>query len=147
MMVEMGVEEAARLAHAHEFISEMEEGYDTLLGERGVNLSGGQRQRVAIARAIYKNPPILILDEATSALDSVSETLVQDALNILMKEKTTIVVAHRLSTIRNADRILVMDNGRIISQGTHKDLMGESDVYQELYKSFASSHDDAATSS
>ncbi|MDA3972307.1 MAG: ABC transporter transmembrane domain-containing protein [Desulfobulbaceae bacterium] len=142
-----GVEEAARLAHAHEFISVMEDGYDTLLGERGVNLSGGQRQRVAIARAIYKNPPILILDEATSALDSVSETLVQDALDILMKEKTTIVVAHRLSTIINADRILVMDNGRIINQGTHSELMGESDVYQELYQSFASSHTNGSSPS
>ncbi len=132
------IESAARLAHAHHFISEMEEGYDTMLGDRGINLSGGQRQRIAIARAFLKNPPILILDEATSALDSVSETLVQEALETLMSEKTTIVVAHRLSTIRNANRILVMEHGKIINQGTHEQLIKESPVYQELYQTFAS---------
>lgn len=129
---------AAKLAYAHDFIKEFPEAYDTQLGERGVNLSGGQRQRIAIARAILKNPPILILDEATSALDSVSEALVQQALDKLMQEKTTIVVAHRLSTIRNADRILVMEHGRIVTQGSHDDLMQSSQEYQELYQSFAS---------
>jgi ATP-binding cassette, subfamily B, bacterial MsbA len=129
---------AAKLAYAHDFIKEFPEDYDTQLGERGVNLSGGQRQRIAIARAILKNPPILILDEATSALDSVSEALVQRALDKLMQEKTTIVVAHRLSTIRNADRILVMEHGRIVTQGSHDDLMKGSREYQELYQSFAS---------
>ncbi len=129
--------QAAKMAYAHDFISEFENGYDTMLGDRGLNLSGGQRQRIAIARAILKNPPVLILDEATSALDSVSETEVQKAFDILMKEKTTIVVAHRLSTVKHADRIVVMDNGRIISQGTHAELLDKSDMYQELYQSFA----------
>ncbi|MEA3546800.1 MAG: ABC transporter transmembrane domain-containing protein [Thermodesulfobacteriota bacterium] len=130
------IEDAARLAFAHDFILELPDGYNTLLGERGLNLSGGQRQRIAIARAILKNPPILILDEATSALDSVSEGLVQQALDRLMKERTTIVVAHRLSTIRNADRILVMEYGRIIAQGRHDDLLKTSAVYQELNLSY-----------
>lgn len=126
---------AARLAFADDFIKELPEGYETLLGERGLNLSGGQRQRIAIARAILKNPPILILDEATSALDTVSEGLVQKALERLMKERTTIVVAHRLSTIRNADRILVMDRGQIVSQGNHEELLQKSPEYQKLYLS------------
>ena len=130
------IEDAARLAFAHDFILELPDGYNTLLGERGLNLSGGQRQRIAIARAILNNPPILILDEATSALDSVSEGLVQQALDRLMKERTTIVVAHRLSTIRNADRILVMEYGRIIAQGSHDDLLKTSAVYQELNFSY-----------
>lgn len=130
------IEKAARLAYAHDFIVELEDGYDTLLGERGLNLSGGQRQRLAIARAILKNPPILILDEATSALDAVSEQLVQKALDQLMQDRTTIVVAHRLSTIRNADRIVVMEFGQIISQGSHEELMAKSTVYQDLYLSY-----------
>ena len=130
------IEDAARLAFAHDFILGLPDGYNTLLGERGLNLSGGQRQRIAIARAILKNPPILILDEATSALDSVSEGLVQQALDRLMKERTTIVVAHRLSTIRNADRILVMEYGRIIAQGSHDDLLKTSAAYQELNLSY-----------
>lgn len=133
------IEKASRLAYAHDFITEFPDGYETLLGERGQNLSGGQRQRIAIARAILKNPPILILDEATSALDAVSERLVQKALEHLMEERTTIVVAHRLSTIRNADRILVMEHGRIISQGVHNELLESSSVYQELYLSYQKS--------
>ena len=130
------IEKAARLAFAHDFILELPHGYDTILDERGLNLSGGQRQRIAIARAILKNPPILILDEATSALDSVSEAFVQQALEQLMTERTTIVVAHRLSTVHNADRILVMDYGKIIAQGSHKDLVETSETYQKLNLSY-----------
>ena len=115
--------EAARVANAHEFISEMEAGYDTPVGDRGCRLSGGQRQRISIARAILKNPPILILDEATSALDSQSEALVQQALERLMQRRTTLVIAHRLSTIRNADLICVLHQGRIVERGTHASLM------------------------
>ena len=115
--------EAARVANAHEFISEMEAGYDTPVGDRGCRLSGGQRQRISIARAILKNPPILILDEATSALDSQSEALVQQALERLMQKRTTLVIAHRLSTIRNADLICVLHQGRIVERGTHASLM------------------------
>lgn len=129
------IKKAAELAFAHDFITQLPEGYDTMLGERGMNLSGGQRQRIAIARAILKNPPLLILDEATSALDAVSEKLVQQALEKLMTERTTIVVAHRLSTIQNADSIIVMEHGRIISQGSHQELMAKSSTYQELYLS------------
>lgn len=133
------IERAARSAYAHDFILELPDGYDTLLGERGLNLSGGQRQRIAIARAILKNPPILILDEATSALDAVSEGLVQKALEELMQERTTIVVAHRLSTIQKADNIIVMDHGQILSQGNHEELLQYSDAYQKLYKSYSQS--------
>ena len=121
------VEQAARAANAHDFISEMTNGYETLVGERGVKLSGGQRQRVAIARAILKDPRILILDEATSSLDTESERLVQEALERLMTSRTTFVIAHRLSTIVNADWIVVLDAGRIIEQGTHHDLLAQSD--------------------
>lgn len=129
---------AARLAFADEFIRELGDGYQTVIGERGLKLSGGQRQRIAIARAILKNPPILILDEATSSLDSVSEALVQKALETLMKERTTIVIAHRLSTIRNADRIVVLERGRIADTGNHEELMARSDTYMRLYNAFAS---------
>ena len=127
------IQEAAKKAFAHEFIIELPHGYDTILGERGYNLSGGQRQRIAIARAILKDPPILILDEATSALDTVSEALVQKAIYRLMKNRTTIVVAHRLSTIKNADRIVVLDQGKIVSIGSHEELLSSCSVYQNLY--------------
>ncbi|TKY70037.1 ABC transporter B family member 10 [Spatholobus suberectus] len=115
--------EAAKLANAHSFISALPEGYSTKVGERGVQLSGGQRQRVAIARAVLKNPEILLLDEATSALDVESERVVQQALDRLMQNRTTVIVAHRLSTIRNADQISVLQDGKIIEQGTHPSLI------------------------
>ncbi|HXF92064.1 MAG TPA: ABC transporter ATP-binding protein [Nitrospiraceae bacterium] len=124
---------ASRAAHAHEFISTLPDGYRTVVGEKGVNLSGGQRQRVAIARAILKNPRILLLDEATSSLDSESERLVQDALERLMAGRTTFVVAHRLTTIQQADRILVLNKGRIIEEGTHASLMERRGFYHYLY--------------
>lgn len=127
--------EAARSAYAHDFIQEMPNGYDSIIGERGVMLSGGQKQRIAIARAILKNPPILILDEATSSLDTASELIVQKALNNLMKGRTTFVIAHRLSTIMNADRIVVLDRTRIIESGTHEELLKREGVYKTLYMS------------
>ena len=126
------VEQAARIANAHEFIAAMPEGYETVVGDRGSRLSGGQRQRLSIARAILKNPPILILDEATSALDSESERLVQEALEHLMKDRTTLVVAHRLSTIRHADLICVMHEGRIVERGTHDELYALGGHYTKL---------------
>ena len=127
------VEEAARIANAHDFIMESENGYETNIGDRGCKLSGGQRQRLSIARAILKNPPILILDEATSALDSESEKLVQEALDRLMKDRTTLVIAHRLSTVRNSDAIMVLDHGRIIERGTHEQLLEQKGTYYQLY--------------
>jgi ATP-binding cassette subfamily B protein len=130
---EQTVIEVAKMANADEFISTLPEGYDTLVGERGVKLSGGQRQRVAIARAMIKNAPILLLDEATSALDSDSEALIQDALWKLMEKRTAIVIAHRLSTIQRMDRILVMENGHIVEQGSHKELLSNKGVYAELW--------------
>ena len=128
---------AARMANVEEFVQELPDGYDTIIGENGASLSGGQKQRLAIARAVLKNPSILILDEATSALDTVSEYLVQDALDKLMHGKTTIIIAHRLSTIKNADVIVVLDHGRIVQKGKHDELMAEKGIYSELYQTQA----------
>ena len=127
--------EASRKAHAHEFIEKLTHGYNSLVGERGVKLSGGQRQRIAIARAFLKNAPILILDEATSQLDSITENLIQDSLEHLMRNKTTIVIAHRLSTLKNMDRILVFDAGKIIEDGSHQDLLDLNGTYKKLWDS------------
>jgi ATP-binding cassette subfamily B protein len=126
------VEAAARAAHAHDFIMHLPAGYETIVRERGTRLSGGQRQRIAIARALLKNPPILILDEATSALDSESERLIQQALRTLLCGRTAFVIAHRLSTVRDADRIVVMKDGEIAEVGSHSDLMGRGGYYASL---------------
>ncbi|MEO5617915.1 MAG: ABC transporter ATP-binding protein, partial [Candidatus Eisenbacteria bacterium] len=128
------IEAAARSAHAHAFIARMPRGYDTVIGERGARLSGGERQRLAIARAVLRNPAILLLDEATSALDNESERLVQDALERLMKDRTVLVIAHRLTTVQHADRIVVLDGGRIAAVGTHAELVGVEGVYRRLYE-------------
>ena len=126
------LEEAARQANCHDFITAFPDGYDTVVGERGMQLSGGQRQRVAIARALLKNAPVLILDEATSHLDAVSESQLRQALENLMQGRTTLVIAHRLSTIRNADRIVVLDGGEAVEQGSHQELLEHNGLYAQL---------------
>ena len=127
------VASAARAANAAEFIAQLPQGYDTLLGERGTRLSGGQRQRIAIARALLRDPPILLLDEATSALDTESERLVQNAIERLMQDRTVLVVAHRLATVLDADEILVLDGGRLVERGSHAALVAENGLYRRLY--------------
>jgi ATP-binding cassette subfamily B protein len=130
---EAEVLDAARAAHADAFIAQLPDGYLTLVGERGLRLSGGQRQRVAIARAFLKDPPILIFDEATAALDSESENLIHDALHRLMDGRTTLIIAHRLSTVMNADRIVVIEQGTICEVGRHAELLARRGVYSQLY--------------
>ncbi len=125
---------AAQKAHVHEFVSQMSDGYDTMVGEQGVLLSGGQKQRIAIARAILKNAPILLLDEATSALDSKSEKAVQGALDELMVGRTTIIISHRLATVVNADHIYMMADGKITAEGTHQELQSDNAAYQDLHQ-------------
>jgi len=127
------VERAARVANAHDFIARLPHGYDTVIGDRGVQLSGGQRQRLAIARALLRDPPILIFDEATSALDTESERLVQEAIDRLLQGRTTFVIAHRLSTIQHADKILVIEDGHLRERGTHRQLLENGGVYKRLY--------------
>ncbi|TRZ63929.1 ABC transporter ATP-binding protein [bacterium] len=131
---EQELSNAAKFANAHDFIMDTEKGYETITGERGLRLSGGQKQRIAIARALLRNPQILILDEATSSLDTESENLVQEALEKLMHNRTSIVIAHRLSTVRNADRIVVLDEGKIVQEGTHNELVAKNGVYKKLYE-------------
>ena len=126
--------ESAKKANAHDFITELEFGYDTSVGERGMRLSGGQRQRILIARAMLKNAPILILDEATSALDSETEHKVSESLNRLMEGKTVIAIAHRLQTLKKMDKIIVFRDGEIVEQGTHEELLNNSNVYKSLWK-------------
>jgi len=131
---EESIVDAAKAAHAHGFVSDMTDGYDTVVGERGVELSGGQRQRIAIARALLRDPPILIFDEATSSLDTESERLIQDAIERLVEGRTVFVIAHRISTVQSADQILVMDGGRIVERGDHISLLALNGLYRRLYE-------------
>ena len=128
------IAEASRTANAQGFISKLPRGYDTFIGDRGVKLSGGERQRLAIARALLKNPPILILDEATSQLDTESERIVQDALNMLMRGRTVFMIAHRLSTVRGANKIIVLEKGRIVQMGSHQQLIALDGLYRRLWQ-------------
>ena len=130
---DQAVAAAAKAANAHEFISALPQGYDSLIGDRGVKLSGGERQRIAIARALLRNPSILLLDEATSALDTGSERMVQQALEALMRDRTVLVIAHRLSTVQHADRIVVLENGRVAASGRHRELLDQDGLYRRLY--------------
>ena len=123
---------ASKVANASNFIQNLEEKYDTIIGERGMKLSGGQRQRICIARAIYKDPPILVLDEATSSLDSEAEKKVQTAIEKVMKNRTSIIIAHRLSTIKNCDKIIIIDKGKIVGEGSHNDLIKKNNMYKKL---------------
>ena len=128
------MEQAARLAEAHDFVQRQSDGYATIVGERGVNLSGGERQRLAIARALLKNPPILILDEATSALDAATEAKIQKALDTLMKGRTTFIIAHRLATVRQADLILVLQDGRVVERGSFNELVAAGGLFSGLVR-------------
>jgi subfamily B ATP-binding cassette protein MsbA len=138
------VEAAARAAHAHEFVERLPNGYDTPVGERGVKLSGGQRQRVALARVFLMNPAVVVLDEATSSLDTESERLVEDALERLLRGRTTLIIAHRLSTVRRADRVVVLDAGRVAEEGTHAELLARGGLYARLYQGQFRDEDAAA---
>jgi subfamily B ATP-binding cassette protein MsbA len=133
MATDEEIMQAAKKAAAHEFISNLSEGYETVIGESGVKLSGGQKQRLSIARAILKNSSIILLDEATSALDTESETQVQNAIQNLIKNKTTLIIAHRLATIKNVNKIFVIDQGKVVEEGTHAELINNSIIYKKLY--------------
>ena len=135
--IEEEVIEAAKRANIHDYVMTLEEGYDTVIGERGVKLSGGQKQRISIARVFLKNPPVLLLDEATSALDNESEKLVQESLERLSEGRTTLTIAHRLTTIRNADEIIVLTEDGIAEQGSHSELMQKGGIYSNMYNMYA----------
>ena len=128
------VEAAAKAAYAHDFVKALPNGYDTLIGERGARISGGEKQRISIARSLLKNPPILILDEATSALDTASEQMVQKALDSLLSGRTVLMIAHRLSTVRKADRIVVLENGKVLESGPHEELIRQQGMYKRLFE-------------
>ena len=141
---EARIVEAARVAEAHEFITALPQGYDTIVGERGQKLSGGQRQRISIARAVLKDPPVLILDEATSSVDNETEAAIQRSLERLAVGRTTIVVAHRLSTVRNADRTFVLERGQLVESGTHEELVRSGGIYAKLWRVQTGEREDAA---